>query len=118
MKHTIIRVLSVLLLATMLLGLVACTGKEEDAATNEHVDYAGELKLDMTSNTLKQEVDVHIYIDGDMDYRRPQMESSRNPVYVEHMDYVPHGILTTSLQFQEFHSHCPNKESEVMSDSL
>ena len=65
MKHTMIRVLSVLLLATMLLGLVACTGKEEDAAPNEHVDYAGELKLDMTSNTLKQEVDVHIYIDGD-----------------------------------------------------
>ena len=29
------------------------------------VDYAGELKLDMTSDTLKQEVTVHAFIDGD-----------------------------------------------------
>ena len=67
MKHTIItRVLSVLLVATMLIGLVACLGKEkEEDNTPIHVDYAGELKLDMSSNTLKQEVDVHIYIDGD-----------------------------------------------------
>ena len=67
MKRTIItRVLSVLLLATMLIGLVACQDKKkEENNTPVHVDYAGELKLDMSSNTLKQEVDVHIYIDGD-----------------------------------------------------
>ena len=63
MKHNaLLRVLSVLLLATLLIGLVACSDEEE---TPTHVDYAGELKLDMSSNTLKQEVDVHIFIDGD-----------------------------------------------------
>ncbi len=67
MKRTMItRVLSALLLATMLFSLVACLGeKKENEETPTHVDYAGELKLDMSSNTLKQEVDVHIYIDGD-----------------------------------------------------
>lgn len=31
----------------------------------EHVDYVSQLKLDMTSNTAKQEVTVKLYIDGD-----------------------------------------------------
>ena len=30
-----------------------------------HVDYAGQCKLDFTSNTKKQEVTVRLYVDGD-----------------------------------------------------
>ena len=64
MKNAIItRVISVLLLVTMLLGLVACGTPVDD--TPKHVDYASEVKLDMDSDTFKLEVDVHIYIDGD-----------------------------------------------------
>lgn len=62
-----IRALSMLLLVTLLLcSLVACKNKRgEDENVLEHIDYAAELKLDMSSNTAKQEVTVHIYIDGD-----------------------------------------------------
>lgn len=64
MKNTVItRVISVLLLVTMLLGLVACGTPVEETPT--HVDYASEVKLDMDSDTFKLKVDVHIYIDGD-----------------------------------------------------
>ena len=68
MKHKFsIRILAVLLLVTLLLcSFVACNKKaEDDEPQSEHVDYAADLKLDMSSDSLKQEVTVHIYIDGD-----------------------------------------------------
>ena len=68
MKKTLsIRILAVLLLVTLLLcSFVACNKKaEDDEPQSEHVDYAADLKLDMSSDSLKQEVTVHIYIDGD-----------------------------------------------------
>ena len=68
MKKTFsIRILAVLLLVTLLLcSFVACNKKaEDDGPQSEHVDYAADLKLDMSSDSLKQEVTVHIYIDGD-----------------------------------------------------
>ena len=74
MKHNvIIRVLAVLLLATMLLcSFVACNNANNGEQTDEnentdlvHVDYAADLKLNMNSDSLKQEVTVNIYIDGD-----------------------------------------------------
>ncbi len=68
MKKTLsIRILEVLLLVTLLLcSFVACNKKaEDDEPQSEHVDYAADLKLDMASDSLKQEVTVHIYIDGD-----------------------------------------------------
>lgn len=75
MKQTVFtRLLAVLLLATLLLcSFVACDSegnndKNDTEATEksvEHVDYVAELKLDMNSNTAKQEVDVKIFIDGD-----------------------------------------------------
>ena len=69
MKQTVFtRLLAVLLLATMLLcSFVACDkkGNEEESKEPEHVDYVSELKLDMNSDSVKQEVSVHIYIDGD-----------------------------------------------------
>jgi micrococcal nuclease len=73
MKHNVfIRLLAVILLATMLfISVVACNGaddnKDDGKETEqlEHVDYADKLKLDMTSSSLKQEATVHIFIDGD-----------------------------------------------------
>ena len=38
---------------------------EETTAADVHVDYAAEVKLDMNSDTLKQEVTVKAFIDGD-----------------------------------------------------
>ena len=61
-----IRALAMLALVTLLLcSFVACGPKEEIPEEPEHVDDAAELKLDMNSSTVKQEVSVHIYIDGD-----------------------------------------------------
>ncbi len=64
MKNNVfIRVLAVLLLVSLLAcSFVACKKKDD---TPEHVDYVSQLKLDMSSDTLKQEATVHIYIDGD-----------------------------------------------------
>lgn len=39
--------------------------KPEETPKVEHVDYVAQLKLDMSSETLKQEVTVKQYIDGD-----------------------------------------------------
>ncbi len=52
---------------TVIGSLVSCHGdtlKEEDK-TPIVKDYVSELKLDMTSSTLKQEVTVKTYVDGD-----------------------------------------------------
>ena len=78
MKQTVFtRLLAVLLLVAMLLcSLAACNDdegndkddKKDEKVTEknaEHVDYVSELKLDMDSDSVKQEASVHIYIDGD-----------------------------------------------------
>ena len=70
MKQTVFtRLLAVLLLATMLLcSFVACDskdGNDDEKSETAHVDYVAELKLDMNSNTAKQEVDVKNFVDGD-----------------------------------------------------
>ena len=75
MKQTVFtRLLAVLLLVAMLLcSLAACDNGNDDKDTNtsseteefKHVDYVSELKLDMDSDSVKQEATVHIYIDGD-----------------------------------------------------
>ena len=58
------RILSLLLLLCIVLTcVVSCvTPTPEEPG---HVDYVAELKLDMNSSTLKQEVTVKTYIDGD-----------------------------------------------------
>ncbi len=53
--------LFLLALATIL-TFVACQPEE---ATPQHIDFASELKLDMSTSTLKQEVTVKTFIDGD-----------------------------------------------------
>lgn len=52
---------ALLLLCCILSVLCSCSTEKEP----EHIDIAGEVKLDMNSETLKQEVTVRSYIDGD-----------------------------------------------------
>ena len=40
-------------------------GSEDESEAPAHVDYAASVKLDMTSETLKQQVTVKTFIDGD-----------------------------------------------------
>lgn len=59
---------SLALAAVMLLGVTACKDNAAGTASGQdgHVDYAASVKLDMNSSeTLKQEVTVHAFIDGD-----------------------------------------------------
>lgn len=50
----------------LICALTACEPKDEpDDGSSEHIDYAAELKLDMSTTTAKQEVTVKTYIDGD-----------------------------------------------------
>ena len=60
------KLLSTLVVVCIVLScLVACGQGGNDTQPAKDVDYAGELKLDMTSETLKVEVTVHTFIDGD-----------------------------------------------------
>lgn len=63
MKITI-QLLSVLLLVCILVGAFTACGEKKDDEP-QHVDYAASVKLDMSSNSLKQEVTVKMFIDGD-----------------------------------------------------
>ncbi len=56
----ILMLLIVAVIATSLVGFVACD-KEED----QGIDYVSQLTLDMSSSTLKQEATVKNFIDGD-----------------------------------------------------
>ena len=64
------RVLAVTLtLCVFLCALAGCGASQPTTGTQapevETVDYAGQLKLDMNSSTLKQEATVMTYVDGD-----------------------------------------------------
>ena len=68
MKKHNLRLLSVLLVICMVAGLLAACGEKEPEPTEPvHVDYVEQTKLDMSSNTAKQEVTWgrHSHIDGD-----------------------------------------------------
>ncbi len=55
----------VLVVLTVLFASVSCVDNKGDGKT-EHKDYAASVTLDMSSSaTLKQEVSVHAFIDGD-----------------------------------------------------
>lgn len=75
-----LKIISLAVLVCMLVSVLAACNKTDggstdatgdnntpsgDTGTLESVDYVSNLKLDMNSNTLKQEVEVELYIDGD-----------------------------------------------------
>ena len=65
---TSLKYLSILLLALAIaMSFIACGEASQDEVQKpaEIVDYVANLKLDMTSSTLKQEVTVKTYVDGD-----------------------------------------------------
>ena len=60
------KILSVLLVVCIAMScLAACGQGDQDTTPKNDVDYAASVKLDMSSETLKQEVSVHTFIDGD-----------------------------------------------------
>lgn len=64
--NKITRFLSVLLAAVMLFSVTACKKNVgTDGSSTEAKDYATLLKLDMSSDTLKEVVTVKTFIDGD-----------------------------------------------------
>ena len=74
MKNTIKIITILLALCLMAMVLVACDPVEEEP---EHIDYVSQLKLDMTSDSLKQEVTVKNHVDGDtVHFYVPQSVSS------------------------------------------
>ena len=61
------KMISILLVLCMCLSVLAGCGQggDDTTAPAENVDYAASVKLDMSSDSLKQEVTVHTFIDGD-----------------------------------------------------
>lgn len=77
-----------LLCALLLVVPVLCVGckdseKNPDDNTVNLVDYVSSLKLDMTSNTKKQEVEVKLYIDGDTTHFDPVNPTSEDKAQFE-----------------------------------
>lgn len=60
-----LRLIALLTLLCMLLTCAAACGEGGGDTENEFVDYVAQVKLDMNSDTLKQEVTVKGYVDGD-----------------------------------------------------
>ena len=59
-------VISLLLVLCVLCSCLAACGRQNGATEpSGSVDYAASVKLDMSSDTVKQEVTVHTFIDGD-----------------------------------------------------
>jgi len=54
----------VLIIATALTSLVSCK-KDDEGSETVHIDYVASTKLDMNSSSVKKEVTVKSYIDGD-----------------------------------------------------
>lgn len=54
----------------------ACVTPSEDNGKPEHIDYASRAKLDLTSDTKKQEVTVKQYVDGDTTHFYPVANST------------------------------------------
>ncbi|MBQ9785409.1 MAG: thermonuclease family protein [Clostridia bacterium] len=70
MKRLMSLVLALLMCVSVAWSLVSCNGEDETTKkpggeNPSHVDYAASVTLDMNSSTLKQEVTVYAYIDGD-----------------------------------------------------
>ena len=66
--NRLIRILSLCLIGALLLGAsVGCGAKDgvDDKVVTEHIDYAASVTLDMSSETVKQEVTVKSFVDGD-----------------------------------------------------
>ncbi|MBQ8322413.1 MAG: thermonuclease family protein [Clostridia bacterium] len=60
------RIVSLLLTVLAAFGLLAgCNDDSSSSPSIEEVDYAASVTLDMSSETLKQEATVKLYIDGD-----------------------------------------------------
>lgn len=57
--------ISLLVVLCVLCSCLAACGRQNGATEPSSVDYAASVKLDMSSETLKQEVTVHTFIDGD-----------------------------------------------------
>lgn len=60
-----LRLIALLTLLCMLLTCAVACGEDSGDTGNEFVDYVAQVKLDMNSDTLKQEVTVKGYVDGD-----------------------------------------------------
>lgn len=58
-------ILSILLLLCIIIGSLAACDTPDEPDGPVHVDYVENIKLDMNSSTLKQEVTVKMFIDGD-----------------------------------------------------
>lgn len=63
------RLFATLLAGAAVLSLLTACGPDKDGdgdqTKTEHIDYVASLKLDMSSETAKQEVTVKTYVDGD-----------------------------------------------------
>lgn len=60
------KIISILAVVCIVMScLAACGQGGNDTTSANDVDYAASVKLDMSSETLKQEVTVHTFIDGD-----------------------------------------------------
>lgn len=80
MKKFIIQILTLIcVVALAVTTFVACGGNGGNGGNGgegDKVDYVSQLKLDMNSETKKQEVDVKFYIDGDTTHFTPKSNSS------------------------------------------
>lgn len=76
LSKIIVSVLCAASLAVPVLATACNTSDEGDNPGGKHVDYVSQCKLDLDSETKKQEVTVRLYVDGDTTHFDPVPNSS------------------------------------------
>ena len=122
MKNKSIRVIAMLLLVAMIAGAFCACGEQEptDPTTPvvEHVDYAGQLKLDMNSETLKYEVKwgERSHVDGDTSHF--DVDKSFNATGQVKTRYLAVNTPETTGQIQEWGKAASRFTKEKLSTAV
>ncbi len=106
---------SLLLAVAMLLCLAACGPTDEVSNQSDHIDYAASITLDMNSSTLKQEVTVHAYIDGDTTHFK--VPSSVIPGGILKARYLAINTPESTGKIEEWGKTAANYTKQVLLDA-
>ena len=116
MNKRSLSILSILLLLCILVScFTACKGGEKPVEGEKHVDYVEQVKLDMSSDTFKQEVTVKMFIDGDTTHF--DVPTSFDPTGVVKARYLAVNTPESTGKIEEWGKTASNFTKEKLSQA-
>ncbi len=116
MNKRSLSILSILLLLCMLVScFTACKSGEQAAEEPKHIDYVEQVKFDQSSDTLKQEVTVKMFIDGDTTHF--DVPTSFDPTGVVKARYLAVNTPESTGKIEEWGKTASNFTKEKLSSA-